>query len=747
MTPADRLLRRLVSGDPKPCLLIGADGRIELANSAAGALFDIEGGLAGTPFALFLAEISAHEALKVAEALGDGVLEAGLRRAGGATFPARLTWTTLPLGGGRRVLWLDDLGQAAADSRHWRELQEQTERNAQAKSMFVATMSHEIRTPMNGMMGMLELLSRSALSPEQREMVDVIQESSRTLLSITDEILDLSKIEAGQMTLESVSFSLQQLMAESVELAAAKAHQKGLELAWWADPSLPGHVFGDPVRIKQICLNLLSNAVKFTERGSVILRLYALSDIDERPTVRFEVTDTGIGLSPEQQERLFQPFSQADASHMRHFGGTGLGLAICHRLTDMMGGEIGVVSAAGAGSTFWFEVPLAVDPEPRPAGVELQGLALLVIDDLPESRANLAATLRSEGARLLEASDAVAAKELIVEAEDLDFAVVDTGTEFEELLPALLSRLPADAILATLPSPDPAMSEWCVAQGLAPPLLRPLRKKTLLRAVAQALGRPAPADIAQAPIAPAPAEMTHQDALVLVAEDNAINRLVLGKQLRQLGYPCDMAEHGEAAWALLQAKPYRLLLTDCIMPVLDGYDLARRIRRAEARQGGHLPIVALTANVMEGEYEKCLDAGMDDYVSKPLTLERLSVLMQKIFETGEAADPIDWSALGDILGSRDLGDLREVAGFFAESFGGLLASLRDALESGDPEAVRVAAHTAKGAARNGAARPLAELMAALEQAVKAGKDWSELTDRADAAEQEFARLRQWLEVP
>ncbi len=755
MTPADRLLRRLVSGDPNPCLLTGADGRIELANAAAEALFAMGSPLPGTPFALFFADLAGHEGLKAAQALGDGVLETALRRGGDETFPARLAWTALPLGGGRRVLWVEDIGRAAADRRHWRELQEQTERNAQAKTMFVATMSHEIRTPMNGVMGMLELLSRSVLTPEQREMVEVIQESSRTLLSITDEILDLSKIEAGQMTLETVSFSLSQLIAESVELVAAKAHNKELELAWWGDPSLPEQMIGDPMRLRQICLNLLSNAVKFTDRGSVILRLYALSDSNERPTVRFEVTDTGIGLSPEQQERLFQPFSQADNSHMRHFGGTGLGLAICHRLTELMGGEIGLVSAPGAGSTFWFEVPLAVDPEPHQTSAELAELTVLVIDDLPESRANLAALLRSEGARSLEASDSVAAKELIVEAEDLDLAIVDFGTELEELLPALLSRLPASAILATLPYPDPAASAWCAEQGLAPPLLRPLRKKSLLRAIAHALGRPAFADIAQAPVAPEPAEMVHGEAVVLVAEDNAINRLVLGKQLRQLGYPCDMAEHGEAAWALLQAKPYRLLLTDCIMPVLDGYDLARRIRRSEARQGGHLPIVALTANVMEGECEKCLQAGMDDYVSKPLTLDRLSALMQKIFRTGEIAgdsartvpDPIDWSVLGDILGSRDLADLREVAGFFAESFGGLLETLRDALESGDPDAVRIAAHTAKGAARNGAAKPLADLMAALEQDVKAGKDWAELTDRAEAAEQEFGRLRQWLEVP
>jgi signal transduction histidine kinase/CheY-like chemotaxis protein len=744
---ADRLLRRLVAGDPQPCLILDETGRIILGNEAAAELLGLGSGLAGTPFALFFADIAGHAKLRAAQALGDGALEIELRRAA-SSFPARLSWTSLPLSG-RQALWIEDLGRAAADTRHWQALQAETERNAQAKTLFVATMSHEIRTPMNGMIGMLELLSHSALSPEQREMVEVVQESSRTLLNITDEILDLSKIEAGQMTLESVSFSLSQLMAECVELVTSKAHQKGLELAWWADPSLPEQMIGDPTRLKQICLNLLANAVKFTERGSVILRLYALSDGDQRPTVRFEVTDTGIGLSPEQQERLFQPFSQADQSHMRHFGGTGLGLSICQRLTELMKGEIGMVSAAGAGSTFWFEVPLAIDPEPPPPGDELTGLFVLVIDDLPESRANLAALLRSAGARALEASDSVGALELLAEAERIDFAVVDVGTELEQLLPALLARLPAHAILATLPGPDESAAAWCAEQGLAPPLLRPVRRKTLLRA----LGHTASADSAGAPFSAAPVEAISQETVVLVAEDNAINRLVLGKQLRQLGYPCDMAEHGEAAWAMLQAKSYRLLLTDCIMPVLDGYDLTRRIRRAEARMGGHLPIVALTANVMEGEQEKCRQAGMDEYVSKPLTLDRLSGLMQKIFagsgSLSEKAepDPIDWAGLGDILGTHDRADLHEVATFFAESFGGLIDGLREALDSGDPDAVRIAAHTAKGAARNGAAKPLAELMAAIEHDVREGRNWDELTERAAAAEEEFARLRHWLKGP
>ena len=754
---ADRLLRRLVAADPQPWLILSPESTVELANDAAAALFDLpRSELVGSPFALFFAEIAGHARLKAAQSVGDGAAEIELRRASGEIFPALLSWAALPLGGGKQALWIEDLGRAAADTRHWQKLREEAERNAQAKTMFVATMSHEIRTPMNGMLGMLELLSRSILSPEQREMVDVIQESGRTLLTITDEILDLSKIEAGQMTLESVPFNLATLMAEAAELVSAKAHGKGLELAWWPDPSLPEHVLGDPVRLKQICLNLLANAVKFTEQGSVILRLYALSDSDERPTVRIEVTDTGIGLSPEQQQRLFLPFSQADNSHMRHFGGTGLGLSICHRLTEMMGGQIGVVSAVGAGSTFWFEVPLVVDPAPPPAGTELAGLTALVIDDLPESRANLAAMLRTEGARSLEASDTIAAQELLDEETEIDLALVDFDAELGVLLPSLLARLPAHAILPTLAFPQEAAERWCIEQGLPAPLLRPLRKKTLMRAVTTALGRAIAAEIVPAPIASAPAGLA-EEAAILVAEDNAINRLVLGKQLRQLGYPCDMAEQGEAAWALLQEKPYRLLLTDCIMPVLDGYDLARRIRRHEARYdapwGGHLPIVALTANVMEGEQDKCRAAGMDDYVSKPLTLERLSTLLQKLFAGEKTAagtvrepDPIDWAALGDILGSGDPTDLREVAGFFAESFGGLLDRVHEAIDSGDAAQVRVAAHTAKGAARNGAAPQLAELMGALEQDAKAGKDRADFITHADAADGEFARLRHWLEV-
>jgi len=755
----DLLLRRLVAGAPRPLLILSDQGQILQANDPAAHLFAVDHDLLiHSPFALYCAEVAQQREL--ASLLRGDItrIELSLRRGDSELFPARLDGTRLPMVKSV-ALWIDNLDEAVEDSRHWQKLQEETERSAAAKTMFLATMSHEIRTPMNGMIGMLELLEQSALSTDQREMVEVIQESGRTLLSITDEILDLSKIEAGKLTLDQISFSLRQSVEDIIELVASKARKKQLELAWWCDNSLPDRFFGDPVRFKQIGLNLLSNAVKFTDQGSVILRLNRLGGPDERPLVRFEVTDTGMGLSPEQQQRLFQPFEQVNQGNMRHLGGTGLGLSICHRLTALMEGEIGVVSAVGSGSTFWVEIPLSVDLSPRKSSEDLAGLTALVMDDLPEARATLASQLRSEGALVLEASDALAAAELLEEAAQLDFAIVDFPEGLTLLFDPLRQRLPLTAIIATLPAADEATLAWCLEAGLMPPLLKPLRKKQLLRAVATALGRPEPTE-ASAPIA-AVTGPAAGGPLILVAEDNAINRLVLGKQLRQLGFACDMAEHGEAAWAMLQEKQYDLLLTDCIMPVLDGYELARRIRRTESRgQGGHLRIIALTANVLDGEEAKCRRAGMDVYVTKPLTLDRLAALLRKEFpeETtidiapalapaaGVGAEPIDWAALSAILGSNDPAVLREVANFFAESFMVLLDDLDSALRRGNDEDFVRAAHSAKGAARNGAAQPLAEVMGNLEQAGRDSAVDKVLYDGVALARSEYARLRDWLKT-
>ena len=744
----DAFLRDLVAASPQPLLIAAPDGRIQQSSPSAAAMFAVDISLLiGSPLALFTSEVMQQENLSQLLANASGSLDLNLRRGDGERFPARLTAAGLA-GENLVALWIEDL--SAADAH--REVQQE----ADAKSMFLATMSHEIRTPMNGMIGMLELLAQSGLNADQREMVEVVQESGRTLLSITDEILDLSKIEAGKLAIDNISFSLRPMIEDAIDLVAARARSKQVELAWWADPQLPDHFFGDPLRLRQIALNLLSNAVKFTDRGSVIARLHSLSGPDDRPIVRLEVTDTGVGLTTAQQQRLFQPFSQAGDSAMRNFGGTGLGLAICQRLTALMGGDIGVVSAQGAGSTFWVEVPLAVDGSPQSEGQELNGVSALVVDDLPESRATLANQLRSEAAEVREASDAVAAGELLENGKNFDVAIVDIADGLAELLPALKARLPLGAILPTLAAPDPLLSQWCADQGLAAPLLRPLRKRQLVRAIGAALGHAPhvePAAIAIDPDLPQP----EGGPAILVAEDNAINRLVLTKQLRQLGYAADMAEQGEAAWEMLQKKSYQLLLTDLIMPVLDGYELARRVRRAEGhKKGRHMPIIALTANVLEGEEEKCRRAGMDGHVGKPLTLDKLSSLLAKVFKGAEedgpparrkpkvSDEPIDWKGLGAILGTADRADLREVAGFFAESFAHLLDDLAEALAADDHEDAVRAAHSAKGAARNGAATKLAAMMAEMEQAARDEEEREDMEQRLAAAREEFKRLKDWL---
>jgi signal transduction histidine kinase/CheY-like chemotaxis protein len=776
------LLLQLLDADPAGTVVIAPNGTILFANARAAALFGVERAiLAGTHFGLFYASVEQHVILTeaLAKPAANGPLDVRLRRTGGDQFAARLTWTDVAFDRQpAQVLWIEDLGAHAATAAALKRAKDDAERAAAAKSLFLATMSHEIRTPMNSVIGMLELLARTGLTEEQREMVRVIGHSTRSLLTIVDEILDLSKIEAGRFSLERVPFALRDMVEEAVELVAGRARDKGLELAWWVDGALPDRFQGDSVRIRQILLNLLNNAVKFTERGNVILRIHSMESSEESRLVRFEITDTGIGLTPEQRDRLFQPFSQADNTVTRHFGGTGLGLSICHRLTALMGGDIGVASTIGAGSTFWFELPLPLDgSRPTAPASELAGLCLLVIDDLPESRAAIAAALRAHGALVLEASDALAAKEVLADPAPPAAVVVDQQLCLPELLSELVATVGRAGILPTIPWPSETVNRWCADNGLASPLVKPIRRHTLLRTVGAMVGRAvvAAADgedpaMASGPPVPSVEQALSAGRLILVAEDNAMNRLVVGKQLNQLGFAYEMTSHGEAAWEALQTKNYGLLLTDCFMPVLDGYDLTRRIRRAERKAGGHLPIVAMTANVLEGETQKCLRAGMDDYLAKPLLLERLAAALDTWFppdpappaDSGPAAapptgspvaevaaaksplaqaSPIDFARLAEVLGRNDRETFREVLAFFIETFDGLLDAVRNAVDRRDRPLLRGAAHTAKGAAGNAGAVRLAEVLDGLERHALTRESFDRLQSRVAETAALFAEVR------
>ncbi|UYB51990.1 ATP-binding protein [Xanthomonas sp. AM6] len=532
-----------------------------------------------------------------------------------------------------------------------------------AKGEFLATMSHEIRTPLNGIIPMLELIARGQLGTEQREMLRAANDSSLQLLRIVDDILDYSKLEANRLELEITSFHLRELLDGVLQLMQRSAEAKGLRMALQLDPAVRLPVRGDPLRLRQVLSNLIGNAIKFTARGGVDLRVRRLGETPAQHLLRFEVRDTGIGISPEQQERLFRSFTQADASTTRLYGGTGLGLAICKRIVDLMGGRIGVESGSDQGATFWFEIPL-----------------LKVIGDLPQAQGSLPrlhALLVGADQRLYQRL------KLLLPNWGMQLSKVDSTQEaLERLRAGTAARLPYDLVIGDLdglrqsaralqravtrlPAPHAVRLIWLYGEAEIPEEIR-AHGALLSRQAADLDLRgmlalaPAPvatmqtslestshlqhdADAAQAPVSP-PTPDSHApdphaaatpaspaaDYRLLLVEDNPVNLLVAQKLLDVLGYRSDNVADGTAALAQLATQAYDLVLMDCQMPVLDGYAATRQWRQSEAAAGRpRLPIVAMTANAMAGDRQRCLEAGMDDYLSKPVDRERLLQCLQR----------------------------------------------------------------------------------------------------------------------
>ncbi|NOT87348.1 MAG: response regulator [Lysobacter sp.] len=550
-----------------------------------------------------------------------------------------------------------------------RQAKQDAESAVMAKGEFLATMSHEIRTPLNGIVPMLDLLMHNKLPADQAEMVHTAFLSSQQMLRIVDDILDYSKLEASKLQLESTTFNLRETLESVIQLMERPAQSKGLRLSLQIDPSVRLPVRGDPVRLRQVLSNLISNAVKFTERGSISLNVRKIGDTSAQHQLRFEVRDTGIGIPQAAQDRLFQAFSQADASTTRLYGGTGLGLAISKRIIDLMGGRIGVESDAGQGAMFWFEIPLLKvqgDITPARQAESTSGRVLLLTSD-QRLRLRLSMLLPNWGLRITSVETTQEALERIRSAVSqgptwaYTTVIADLASVRSTAL-ALQRNLERQTIygqvrLICLQSDEPVPEELQQVVTLLQRQAPDADLRAALLGTVEPVGEPMAEDFSShtattamssgstgtggtdTPLASEPTRPMR----VLLVEDNPVNLMVGQRLLSVLGTHCDSATNGEAALLRMSASRYDMVLMDCQMPVMDGYTATRRWREHEAASGGRrLPIVAMTANAMAGDRQKCLDAGMDDYLAKPVTrgeLERCLFHWHQISSQQAHAEP------------------------------------------------------------------------------------------------------------
>lgn len=636
-------LRAVLETASEGVITLDGMGVIESANPAAEKMFgyasgELEGTSAERLFDESASELRDDLHPRRQAPSAHGRFSAGQyrgRRKGGETFPMEFGVGSGLIGD--QVIFTGIFRDVTERIRRTEELErakDAAEASSRAKSAFLAAMSHEIRTPMNGIMGMGELLQTTSLDEVQSEYLALIMDSARSLLQIIDDILDFSRIEAGHLELQPRAFSVRDLLDDTLSALGDSAHSKGLELAGWVAPEVAEGVVGDPLRIRQILVNLVGNAIKVTDAGQVVVAVTTLESPQGHPRIVFEVRDTGPGIPEDLQEMIFLPFVQADDSSTRRLGGVGLGLTISSRLVAQMGGELKVESTEGQGSRFWFSLELATASAEEVSSPEapeaFRGLRGLVVEDSDIGARALEERLRRWHIEPVVAKDAESAMIAWERARDLDRAyrlvLVDAslpGTDGFDLAKALLSQeQPRPAVIVMLSSTDrPADARRCRSLGVDGFVFKPVRRRDLLRTIERSLGVQRAIADTYAPSAPARAKR------LLVAEDNRVNQVLVVKLLSRDGHTVSLVSTGreavEAFREHLSGDSFDAVVMDVQMPEMDGLEATREIRRLEKAWGGHVPIIALTAHAMEEDRQRCLAAGMDAYLAKPIDGEVL----------------------------------------------------------------------------------------------------------------------------
>ncbi len=767
--------RLAVEASPSALMMVDRDGRILMANSRSLEYFGYTPAeLIGQPIEILLPERfqAAHPEQRLQFFDTPSLRPMAMRRElvalrkDGSEFPVKVGLSPVQTAEGVAVICgVLDITDEKVLLEAMRQAKETAESASQAKSSFLANMSHEIRTPMNGIIGMAQLLAQTELRPQQRNYLATVEDSAHILLRLLNDILDFSKIEAGKLELESVDFRISECVAHAAQMLVLRAAEKGLEIACRVAPEIPEHLRGDSDRVQQVLVNLIGNAVKFTSAGEIFVNVNAESITHDLVQLSFSVSDTGIGIPSNKQDQIFRPFEQAEASTTRRFGGTGLGLAISRQLVEMMHGRMWVESEPGRGSTFHFTAEFEVSSDQHrhePAELNsLQDLPVLVVDDNLTNRRILSEMLQHWHMQPVLADSAAAARQALQKAEESQHPIRlilldhhmpgEDGFHFADSVSGILKRDRCPIIMISSGSTS-IDTEQCQKYGIGRFMTKPVIASELLNEVLRQFGRYSAVKPDQPPTAATSAPV--QPRRVLLVEDNEINRRVAVGLLRSRGHQVVVAENGQEALNKLADQEFDVILMDMQMPVMDGYEATTTIRKREHQTGGHIPIVAMTAEALKGDRERCLAAGMDDYVSKPIVademyfaIERFSALClpserlpenrvneapaepHAAEQNGSAGAPpvrelphqfafgtkpaIDWA-----VAKKCFGDGTEVLREFSELMKAqsplLLADIHRAIETRDSKLLRRTAHTMKGSITYFGAEPLARAASALE---------------------------------